>query len=65
MKSKSKIFASFEESENKFKRGITPINKTWKTSFTSKWANSTLSTLLERPREDLIKTIDNKNKLFF
>ena len=50
-------------SESKFKRGITPINKTWKTSFTSKWANSTLSTLLERPREDLIKTIDNKSQM--
>jgi len=50
-------------SEAKFVRGITPINKTWKTSFTSKWANSTLSTMLERPRADLIKTIDNKSQM--
>ena len=50
-------------SEAKFIRGITPIKKTWKTSFTSKWANSTLSTLLERPRADLIKTIDNKSQM--
>ena len=48
--------------EAKFKSGITPINKTWKTTFTSKWANSTLSTMLERPRADLIKTIDNKSQ---
>ena len=54
---------NLEESENKFKRGITPINTTWKTSFTSKWANSTLSTMLERPRADLIKTIDNKSQM--
>ena len=50
-------------SESKFKRGITPISKTWKTTSISKWANSTLSTLLERPREDLIKTIDNKSQM--
>jgi len=50
-------------SEAKFIRGVTPINKTWKTSFTSKWANSTLSTMLERPRADLIKTIDNKSQM--
>ena len=50
-------------SEAKFIRGITPINKTWRTSFTSKWANSTLSTMLERPRCDLIKTIDNKSQM--
>ena len=50
-------------SEAKFKRGITPINKTWRTTFTSKWANSTLSTMLERPRADLIKTIDNKSQM--
>ena len=50
-------------SEAKFKRGITPINKTWRTTFTSKWANSILSTMLERPRADLIKTIDNKSQM--
>ena len=50
-------------SEAKFKRGITPINKTWNTTFTSKWANSTLSTMLERPRADLIRTIDNKSQM--
>ena len=50
-------------SEAKFKRGITPISKTWRTTFTSKWANSTLSTMLERPRADLIKTIDNKSQM--
>ena len=47
-------------SEAKFKRGIKPINKTWRTTFISKWANSTLITMLERPRADLIKTFDNK-----
>ena len=50
-------------SEVKFKRGISPINKTWRTTFTSKWANSTLSTMIERPRADLIKTIDNKSQM--
>ena len=50
-------------SEAKFKKGITPIKQMWRTTFTSKWANSTLSTLLERPREDLIKTIDNKSQM--
>ena len=50
-------------SEAKFKRGITPIKQTWRTTFTSKWANSTLSTMLERPRADLIKTIDNKSQM--
>ena len=50
-------------SEAKFIKGITPIKKTWSTTFTSKWANSTLSTMLERPRADLIKTIDNKSQM--
>lgn len=50
-------------SEGKFVRGLTPINKTWKTSFISKWANSTLSTMLERPHANLIKTIDNKSQM--
>ena len=50
-------------SEAKFKRGITPIKQTWRTTFTSKWANSTLSTMLERPKADLIKTIDNKSQM--
>ena len=50
-------------SEAKFIRGITPIKKTWSTTFTSKWANSTLSIMLERPKADLIKTIDNKSQM--
>ena len=50
-------------SEAKFIKGITPIKKTWSTTFTSKWANSTLSTMLERPKADLIKTIDNKSQM--
>lgn len=50
-------------SENKFIRGVTPIRQTWKTSFRSKWANSSLSTMLERPDINLIKTIDNKSQM--
>ena len=50
-------------SESKFKRGITPVSKTWRTTFTSKWANSTLSSMLDRPRADLIKSIDNKSQM--
>ena len=42
---------------------FTSLIKTWRTTFTSKWANSTLSTMLERPRADLIKTIDNKSQM--
>ncbi len=54
---------NLRESENKFIRGVTPIKKTWRTSFTSKWADSTLSTMLERPSQSLIKTIDNKSQM--
>jgi hypothetical protein len=47
----------------KLKRGVTPIRRTWKTSMNLKWSKSVLSTLLERPKESLIKTIDNKSKM--
>jgi hypothetical protein len=55
-----KTVSNLVESENKFKKGLTPISGTWRSSSISKWAKSSLSTLLERPQTPLIKTIDNK-----
>ena len=50
-------------SEDKFKRGLTPVQKTWRTTALSKWGRSTLSSMLDRPQTPLIKTIDNKTQL--
>lgn len=50
-------------SEDKLRRGVTPIQKTWRTTALSKWGRSTLSSMLERPQTPLIKTIDNKTQL--
>jgi hypothetical protein len=55
-----KTVTNLVESENKFKKGLTPISGSWRSSSISKWAKSSLSTLLERPQTPLIKTIDNK-----
>ena len=49
--------------EETLKRGITPVQKTWRTTALSRWGKSTLSSMLERPQTPLIKTIDNKNQL--
>lgn len=40
-----------------------PVSSTWNNSAISKWAKSSLSTLLERPQTPLIKTIDNKTQM--
>ena len=50
-------------SEEKFRRGVTPVQKTWRETAIDKWAKSTLSSLLERPQTPLIKTIDNKSQM--
>ena len=52
-----------QKSEEKFKWGVTPVQKTWRESSLSKWGRSTLSSLLERPQTPLIKTIDNKTQM--
>jgi hypothetical protein len=58
-----KTIADLVDSESKFKRGITPVQTTWKTTAISKWAKSSLSSVLERPHTPLIKTIDNKTQM--
>jgi len=58
-----KSLTNLVESESKFKRGITPVKTTWKTTAISKWAKSSLSSVLERPQTPLIKTIDNKTQM--
>lgn len=50
-------------SESKFIYGVTPIKKTWETKAATKWGNSTLSTLLDRPNAELVRTIDNKSHM--
>lgn len=49
--------------EKKFVRGRTPINKIWNTKFKSKWGGSTLSSMLERPQDKMIRAIDNKSQM--
>ena len=51
------------ETQNKLKRGLTPVSDNWKVSAVKKWEKSNLSSILDRPYSPLIKTIDNKNKL--
>jgi len=58
-----KTISDLVESETKFRRGITPVSTTWKTTAISKWAKSSLSSVLERPQTPLIKTIDNKTQM--
>jgi len=58
-----KTITDLMSSESKFRRGITPVETTWKNTAISKWAKSSLSSLLERPQTPLIKTIDNKTQM--
>ena len=50
-------------SEEKFKNGVTPINKMWTVSKAEKWGESVMSQVIERPQSPLIKTVDNKSQM--
>ena len=49
--------------EKKLIRGTTPLNKIWTTSTLTKWKNSCLSGLLEKPDSSIVKTVDNKSQM--
>jgi len=49
--------------EKKLIRGTTPMNKVWTTSTLTKWKNSCLSGLLEKPDSSFVKTVDNKSQM--
>lgn len=42
------------------KRAITPVSNTWKSSYTKTFANSTLGTLLSKPNNEVVKTLNDK-----
>ena len=42
------------------KRAITPVSNTWKSSYTKTFAQSTLGTLLSKPNNEVVKTLNEK-----
>ena len=46
--------------ENQMKRAITPISQTWKSSYTKTFAQSTLGTLLAKPNNEVVRTLNDK-----
>lgn len=56
-------FSNYVETQDKLRRGITPISNNWKISKFEKWEKSRLSVLLQRPPSPLIKAIDEKNEM--
>lgn len=42
------------------KRSITPVSNTWKSSYTKTFAQSTLGNLLQKPNNEVIKTLNDK-----
>jgi len=51
------------DTQLKFKTSGKSVSQNWKTTAISKWAKSSLSSVLERPQTPLVKTIDNKNQM--
>ena len=50
-------------SEDKFKWGVTPVQKTWKEDTYEKWCRSNLGSMLEKPETSLMRTVDNKSQM--
>ncbi len=46
--------------EHQMKRAITPVSNTWKSSYTKTFASSTLGTLLSKPNNEVVKTMNEK-----
>ncbi len=46
--------------ENQMKRAITPVSQTWKSSYTKTFAQSTLGTLLSKPNQEVVRTLNDK-----
>ncbi len=44
------------------KRAITPVSNTWKSSYTKTFASSTLGTLLSKPNNEVVKTLNEKTQ---
>ena len=42
------------------KRAITPVSQTWKSSYTKTFAQSTLGTLLAKPNQEVVRTLNDK-----
>lgn len=56
-------FKNIVDTQEKLRRGLTPISQNWKVTAVNKWEKSNLSNLLERPKSPLIKLIDKKNQM--
>lgn len=56
-------FKNIVDTQEKLKRGLTPISQNWKVTAVNKWEKSNLSNLLDRPKSPLIKLIDKKNQM--
>lgn len=46
--------------ENQMKRSVTPVSLLWRTSYTKKFASSTLGTLIQKPNPDVVQTLNEK-----
>ena len=42
------------------KRSVTPVSTWWKTSYTKTFASSTLGTLIHKPNQEVVQTLNEK-----
>ncbi len=65
---KANFSSSFSESitdklfEKHMQRSVTPVSTIWKTSYTQKFAQSTMGTLIKKPNHDVVQTLNDKTK---
>ena len=52
-----------KSSEDKFKRGVTPVKNIWKEDTYQKWCKSNQGSMLEKPDTSLMRTVDNKSQM--
>jgi hypothetical protein len=43
-------------------RSVTPVSSIWKTSYTQKFALSTMGTLIMKPNNEVVQTLNEKTK---
>lgn len=55
-----KVSCGDKQFEHQMKRAITPVSNTWKSSYTKTFAQSTLGTLLQKPNNEVVKTLNEK-----
>jgi len=42
------------------KRATQPVSETWKSNYTKTFAQSTLGTLLQKPNQEVVRTLNDK-----